>query len=153
MYWLWLHYKYLQPNYSQVTTICCVKFANVVCMRLSHATAVQMTVNDSDEYCYWKITPFCCNSHCQTTIAKVTLQKAVISTSKIFAVHCSVYYKWILSRIWQSKISENECHTLRIHFLKSNIFFYRKILSTQLLMVGQLCIWQQIMDNLKFLSI
>ena len=40
------------------------------------------------------ITPFFCNSHCQTTVANVTLTKVVVSTFKLFTV-CTIddYYQ------------------------------------------------------------
>ena len=37
------------------------------------------------------ITPFFCNSHCQTTVANVTLPKVVLSTFKSFTV-CTIDY-------------------------------------------------------------
>ena len=73
--------------YSQVTSIGCVTFSTVVWMQLSHAMAVYMKGNDSDECIYWISTPFYCYSHWQTTVANVTLPKAVRSTIEIFAVY------------------------------------------------------------------
>ena len=51
-------------------------------------TVVHMTVN---EYSYCKSIAFGCNSHCQITVANVTLPKAVLSANKIFVVYKCVH--------------------------------------------------------------
>ena len=49
---------------------------------------VHKTFNDAEEYSLRSIAILGCNIYSQITVAHVTLQKAVLSTVQLFAVHC-----------------------------------------------------------------
>ena len=79
--------QYTANIYRQFAGTGCDTFATVVLMQLSHAMAVHMNVNDCDENIYSISTAICCNCCCQTTLAKVTLTKVILSAVKLFVVN------------------------------------------------------------------
>ena len=78
--------QYTANIYSQFTVIGCVTFPTVIWQWLSQPTAVSTTLSDIEEYSLRSIAVLGCKMHSQITVGNVTLQKAALSTVKIFAV-------------------------------------------------------------------
>ena len=73
----------------KLKVIGCVTFPTVIWQKLSHSTAVPMTLNDTEGYSLRSIAILGCITWSQITVAHVALPKAVLSTVNIFAV-----YRW-----------------------------------------------------------